>query len=103
MKSASNLMRNDTLIAHLHYFGAVPPESKFSKLLNGLGKDWLRGLDLNQRGFGLRPSLLRLALVYLGVATGIVPLVVIYIVGWIIISKAPEAEIKAEEPDSAKY
>ena len=57
VKSASNLMRNDTLIEHLHYFGAVPPESQFSKLLNGLGKDWLRGVDLNQRGFGLRPSL----------------------------------------------
>ena len=50
----------------------------------------------------MRPSLLRLALVFLGVATGVVPLVVTYIAGWIIISKAPEAEIKAAEPDSAK-
>ncbi len=58
------------------------------------------------------PNLLRLALVFLGVATGIVPLVVTYIVGWIIISKAPEAEIndpeikdaesKDEEQDSAE-
>ncbi len=100
-------MRNSTLIAHLHYFGAVPPESKSTKLLNGLGKGWLRVLDSNQGRFGLRPSLLRLVLVFLGVATGVVPLVVTYIVGWIIISKAPEAEIKAaevkaEEPDSAK-
>ncbi len=57
--------------------------------------------------YSIDPSLLRLALVFLGVATGVVPLVVTYIVGWIIISKVPEeeikaAEIKTEEPDSAK-
>ncbi|MCZ6750894.1 MAG: hypothetical protein O7E51_03590, partial [Acidobacteria bacterium] len=50
-------LRNDTLIAHLHQNGAISPESKFTKWLSGLGKDWLRGLDLNQGGFGLRPSL----------------------------------------------
>ncbi len=52
--------------------------------------------------YAIDPNLLRLALVFLGVATGVVPLVVTYIIGWIIISKAPEVEIKAEEPDAAK-
>ncbi len=57
--------------------------------------------------YSIDPSLLRLALVFLGVTTGVVPLVVTYIIGWIIISKVPEEEIKAseiktEEPDSAK-
>ena len=57
--------------------------------------------------YSIDSSLLRLALVFLGVATGVVPLVVTYIVGWIIISKVPEAEIKsaenkAEKPNSAK-
>jgi len=36
--------------------------------------------------YSIDPSLLRLALVFLGVATGVVPLVVTYAVGWIIIS-----------------
>ena len=57
--------------------------------------------------YAIDPNLLRLALVFLGVATGIVPLVVTYIVGWFIISKAPEAEtkdseIKDEQQDSAE-
>ncbi len=62
--------------------------------------------------YSIDPSLLRLALVFLGVTTGVVPLVVTYIIGWIIISKVPEeenkaaenkaSEIKTEEPDSAK-
>ena len=53
--------------------------------------------------YEIDPNLLRLALVFLGVATGIVPLVVTYIVGWIIISKAPEAEINdAGSKDAAQ-
>lgn len=33
------------------------------------------------------PTLVRLAFVFLGVATGVFPLVITYIVGWIIISE----------------
>jgi phage shock protein C len=39
--------------------------------------------------FSVDPTLLRLALVFLCIVTGIVPLVVAYIVGWIIIPPAP--------------
>ena len=34
-------------------------------------------------------TLLRLIAVFLGVATGVIPLIVTYIVGWIIIPKGP--------------
>jgi len=34
-------------------------------------------------------SLLRLIMVFLGVATGVLPLIVTYIVGWIIIPQGP--------------
>jgi phage shock protein PspC (stress-responsive transcriptional regulator) len=39
--------------------------------------------------FSVDPTLLRLALVLLCVFTGIVPFVLIYIVGWLIIPPAP--------------
>jgi phage shock protein C len=39
--------------------------------------------ELNQ----IDPSLLRLTMVFLGFATGIIPLLITYIVGWIIIPK----------------
>ena len=42
-------------VPHLHHFGAGSTESKFSKLLSGLKKVWLRGLDLNQRPLGYEP------------------------------------------------
>jgi phage shock protein C len=39
--------------------------------------------------FSVDPTLIRLALVFLCIVTGILPLVVAYIVGWIIIPPAP--------------
>jgi phage shock protein C len=39
--------------------------------------------------YSIDPTLLRLAAVFLGLATGILPIVVAYIVGWCIIPKAP--------------
>ena len=40
------------------------------------------------------PTLIRLAFVFLGVATGVLPLVVTYIVGWIIIPECPPQQTK---------
>jgi phage shock protein C len=37
--------------------------------------------------FNIDPTLLRLAFVFIGLATGIFPIVVAYLVGWIIIPK----------------
>ena len=42
--------------------------------------------------FSVDPTLLRLALVLLCVFTGIVPFVLIYIVGWLIIPPAPAGQ-----------
>lgn len=39
--------------------------------------------------FSIDSTLIRLAMVFIGMATGIVPVVVAYIVGWIIIPIAP--------------
>ncbi len=39
--------------------------------------------------YSLDPSLLRLILVFLGIATGIFPLLIAYLIGWIIIPKGP--------------
>ena len=39
--------------------------------------------------YSVDPSILRLAAVFLGVASGLVPLLVTYVVGWIIIPKGP--------------
>ncbi len=39
--------------------------------------------------YDMDPSVLRLVMVFLGFATGIVPLLVTYVVGWIIIPKGP--------------
>lgn len=41
--------------------------------------------------YDLDPSLLRLLAVFLCIATGIVPLVITYLVGWVIIPKGPAA------------
>ena len=41
--------------------------------------------------YGIDPSVLRLVMIFLGLGTGIVPLLVTYIVGWIIIPKGPVA------------
>ena len=44
-------------------------------------------------GFGemhsIDPTLLRLGVVFVGIITGVVPLVVVYIIAWIIIPEAP--------------
>ena len=41
--------------------------------------------------YNLDPSLLRLLAVFIGLATGIVPLLVTYLAGWIIIPKGPQS------------
>jgi phage shock protein C len=40
--------------------------------------------------FSIDPTLLRLAFVFIGLATGIFPLLIAYLVGWIIIPKGEE-------------
>ena len=37
--------------------------------------------------FSIDPTILRLAFVFIGLATGIIPVLVAYLVGWIIIPK----------------
>jgi phage shock protein PspC (stress-responsive transcriptional regulator) len=39
--------------------------------------------------YDVDPSVLRLVMVFLGLGTGILPLLVTYLVGWIIIPKGP--------------
>ena len=39
--------------------------------------------------FSVDPTLIRLAMVFIGVASGLIPMVAAYIVGWIIIPVAP--------------
>jgi len=39
--------------------------------------------------YEIDPTLLRLGAVFLGIATGLLPLIVAYLAGWIIIPKAP--------------
>ena len=39
--------------------------------------------------YSVDATLLRLAAVFLGIATGLLPLIVTYLVGWIIIPKGP--------------
>lgn len=38
------------------------------------------------------PTLIRLALVFIGIATALIPTIVTYIVGWIIIPVSPEPQ-----------
>ncbi len=44
--------------------------------------------------FSIDPTLIRLAVVFVGIASGILPMVAAYIVGWIIIPVAPQQEEK---------
>jgi phage shock protein C len=53
-------------------------DKKIAGIFGGLGE--LYTID---------PTLLRLVAVFLAIATGLVPLVVAYLVGWIIIPKGP--------------
>ena len=39
--------------------------------------------------YEIDPTLLRLGAVFLGIATGLLPLIVAYLVGWITIPKGP--------------
>ena len=39
--------------------------------------------------YNIDPSVLRLVMVFLGASTGILPLLITYLVGWIIIPKGP--------------
>ena len=39
--------------------------------------------------YDLDPSLLRLGAIFVGVATGLVPMLVAYLVGWMILPKGP--------------
>ena len=47
--------------------------------------------------YQLDPTLLRLAFVFIGIATGIFPILVTYFIGWIII---PEGSSSAEDHSS---
>jgi phage shock protein C len=49
-------------------------DKKIAGILGGLGEL-----------FDIDPTLLRLLFVFIGLATGIIPLIVAYLVGWIII------------------
>ena len=40
--------------------------------------------------FSIDPTLLRLAFVFIGLATGIFPILIAYLVGWVIIPKGEE-------------
>ncbi len=51
-------------------------DKKIAGILGGLGEL-----------FDIDPTLLRLLFVFIGLATGIIPLVVAYLIGWIIIPK----------------
>jgi phage shock protein C len=44
--------------------------------------------------FAIDSTLIRLALVFIGLATGLVPMIVAYLVGWIIIPVGPIEEEK---------
>jgi phage shock protein C len=58
-------------------------DKKIAGILGGLGEL-----------FDIDPTLLRLLFVFIGLATGVIPLVVAYLVGWIIIPKGKNQESK---------
>jgi phage shock protein C len=58
-------------------------DKKIAGILGGLGEL-----------FDIDPTLLRLLFVFIGLATGIVPLIVAYFVGWIIIPKGENQGLK---------
>ena len=47
--------------------------------------------------FEFDSTLIRLALVFIGLATGVLPIIVAYIVGWIIIPITPSHQDKGEQ------
>jgi phage shock protein C len=58
-------------------------DKKIAGILGGLGEL-----------FDIDPTLLRLLFVFIGLATGVIPLIVAYVVGWIIIPKGTNQEPK---------
>ena len=48
--------------------------------------------------FEIDPSLLRLLFVFLGIATGVFPLLITYLIGWMIIPKGPSREKSPSPP-----
>jgi phage shock protein C len=58
-------------------------DKKIAGILGGLGEL-----------FDIDPTLLRLLFVFIGLATGVVPLIVAYLVGWIIIPTGKNQEPK---------
>ena len=59
-------------------------DKKIAGIFGGLGE--LYSID---------PTLLRLAAVFLRLATGLLPIIVAYVVGWIIIPKGPRPQLPA--------
>ena len=57
--------------------------SKKDKMLAGICAGIGEMLDID-------PTIIRLAFVFIGIATAIFPLVIAYIIGWIIIPENPE-------------
>ena len=58
-------------------------DKKIAGILGGLGEL-----------FDIDPTLLRLLFVFIGLATGVIPLIVAYFVGWIIIPKGKDQKPK---------
>ena len=58
-------------------------DKKIAGILGGLGEL-----------FDIDPTLLRLVFVFIGLATGVIPLIVAYLAGWIIIPKGKNQEPK---------
>jgi len=58
-------------------------DRKIAGILGGLGEL-----------FDIDPTLLRLLFVFIGLATGVIPLIVAYFVGWIIIPKGKDQKPK---------
>jgi phage shock protein C len=42
--------------------------------------------------FEIDPTLIRLGLVFIGLVTGVLPFIIAYVIGWIIIPMNPESE-----------
>jgi phage shock protein PspC (stress-responsive transcriptional regulator) len=58
-------------------------DKKIAGIMGGLGEL-----------FDIDPTLLRILFVFIGLATGVIPLIVAYLVGWIIIPKGKNQEPK---------
>jgi phage shock protein C len=60
-------------------------DKKIAGICGGLGET-----------YSFDPTLLRLLFVFVGIATGIVPLVLTYVIGWLIIPEGPPRETKGD-------